>query len=114
MAQAAGEEAIVEYGTQYATICLGCSLGVFCQFCFERLLQSTGRTFYAMCTQLTGAIINIIMDPILIFGLFGAPRLEVAGAAIATVAGQIVAALLALLLNLKKNHDIHIRPREVR
>ena len=114
LAQAAGEESIVEYGTQYATICLGCSLGVFCQFCFERLLQSTGRTFYAMCTQLTGAVINIILDPILIFGLFGAPRMEVAGAAIATVAGQIVAALLALLLNLKKNHDIHIRPREIR
>ena len=107
-------EVIVEYGTQYATVCLGLSIGVFSQFCFERLLQSTGRTFYAMCTQLTGAVINIILDPILIFGLFGAPRMEVAGAAIATVAGQIVAALLALLLNLKKNHDIHIRPREIR
>ena len=107
-------EVIVEYGTQYATVCLGLSIGIFSQFCFERLLQSTGRTFYAMCTQLTGAVINIILDPILIFGLFGAPRMEVAGAAIATVAGQIVAALLALLLNLKKNHDIHIRPREIR
>ena len=48
--------------------CLGCSIGIFSQFCFERLLQSTGRTFLAMCTQLTGALINIVLDPILIFG----------------------------------------------
>ena len=114
VAQAAGEEDIINYGTQYASICLGCSIGIFSQFCFERLLQSTGRTFFAMCTQLVGAIINIIMDPILIFGLLGAPRLEVAGAAIATVAGQIVAAILALILNLTCNHDIHIRPKHIR
>ena len=114
LAQAAGEESIVEYGTQYATICLGCSLGVFCQFCFERLLQSTGRTFYAMCTQLTGAVINIVLDPILIFGYFGAPRLEVVGAAVATVAGQLVAAIIAVIINIKRNPDIHIRLREIR
>lgn len=52
---------------------LGCSIGIFCQFCFERLLQSTGRTTLAMCTQLVGAITNIVLDPILIFGLFGSP-----------------------------------------
>ncbi len=114
VAQAAGEEDIINYGTQYASICLGCSIGIFSQFCFERLLQSTGRTFFAMCTQLVGAIINIIMDPILIFGLLGAPRLEVAGAAIATVAGQVVAAILALILNLTCNHDIHIQPKHIR
>ena len=114
LAQAAGEESIVEYGTQYATICLGCSLGIFCQFCFERLLQSTGRTFYAMCTQLTGAVINIVLDPILIFGYFGAPRLEVVGAAVATVAGQLVAAIIAVIINIKRNPDIHIRLREIR
>ena len=114
LAQAAGEDVIVNYGTQYATICLGCSVGVFCQFCFERLLQSTGRTFFAMCTQLVGAIINIVLDPILIFGLLGMPRMEVAGAAVATVAGQIVAAILALILNLRCNPDVHIHPRQVR
>ena len=114
LAQAAGEDVIVNYGTQYATICLGCSIGVFCQFCFERLLQSTGRTFFAMCTQLVGALINIVLDPILIFGLLGAPRLEVAGAAVATVAGQLVAAILALILNLRCNPDVHIHPRQVR
>jgi putative MATE family efflux protein len=107
-------EAIVAYGTSYARICLGLSIGLFSQFCFERLLQSTGRTTLAMCTQLIGAVINIIMDPILIFGLFGAPRLEVAGAAIATVMGQLVAATIAVILNLKRNPDIHIRLRDIR
>ena len=112
--QAGGEQVIIDYGVDYASICLGCSIGIFSQFCFERLLQSTGRTFLAMCTQLTGALINIVLDPILIFGWFGLPRMEVAGAAIATVAGQIVAAAAALVLNLKCNPDIHILPREIR
>ena len=114
LVQAAGEDAIVEYGTQYASICLGLSIGIFSQFCFERLLQSTGRTTLAMVTQITGALINIVMDPILIFGLFGAPRLEVAGAAIATVMGQIIAAALAVFMNLRFNPDVHIRLREIR
>ena len=106
--------AIVDYGAVYARICLGCSIGLFSQFCFERLLQSTGRTAHAMCTQILGAVINIILDPILIFGLLGAPRLEVAGAAIATVTGQIIAAIAAVVLNLKCNPDIHIRLRSIR
>jgi len=105
---------IVEYGTDYARICLGLSIGIFSQFCFERLLQSTGRTVYSMITQLIGAVINIILDPILIFGLFGFPRLEVAGAAVATVFGQIVAALIGLWMNLRFNKDIHIRLRAIR
>ncbi len=105
---------IVEYGTRYASICLGCSVGIFSQFCFERLLQSTGRTIYTMITQMTGAIINIILDPILIFGLFGMPRLEVAGAAVATVTGQVIAAALAVIFNLKVNKDIHITVRLIR
>jgi len=70
------------------------------------LLQATGRTLYTMITQMVGALINIIMDPILIFGLFGFPRLEVAGAAVATVAGQIVAMFLALYFNLRHNPEI--------
>lgn len=105
---------IVDYGTGYASVCLGCSIGIFCQFTFERLLQSTGRTHLSMCTQLIGAVINIILDPILIFGLFGAPRLEVMGAAVATVCGQCVAALAAILMNLKKNPEIHFSLRQVR
>ena len=78
------------------------------QFVFERLLQSTGKTFYTMITQGTGAIINIILDPILIFGYLGFPRMGVAGAAAATVAGQIIAAVLAFVVNKKKNTEIHL------
>ena len=105
---------IVDYGTDYARICLGLSVGIFSQFCFERLLQSTGRTVYSMITQLIGAVINIILDPILIFGLFGFPRMEVAGAAAAAVFGQIIAALIGLWMNLRFNKDIHIRLRDIR
>ena len=114
MAQAKAVPEIVEYGVQYTRICLGLSVGIFSQFCFERLLQSTGRTHLSMCTQLLGALTNIILDPILIFGLFGAPRLGVAGAAVATVTGQCVAAVAALIMNLKCNPDIHIVPRKIR
>lgn len=105
---------IVDYGTDYARVCLCCSIGLFCQFTFERLLQSTGRTHLSMCTQILGAVTNIVLDPILIFGLLGFPRLEVMGAAVATVVGQCIAAVAALILNLKKNPDIHIRPRHIR
>ena len=105
---------IVDYGTDYARVCLCCSIGLFCQFTFERLLQSTGRTHLSMCTQILGAVTNIVLDPILIFGLLGFPRLEVMGAAVATVVGQCLAAVAALILNLKKNPDLHIRPRHIR
>ena len=111
MAQAKSVPEIVEMGTAYTRICLGLSVGLFCQFCFERLLQSTGRTVLAMTTQLLGAVINIVLDPIFIFGLCGMPRLGVTGAAVATVAGQITAAIIAIFLNLKRNPEIHIRPR---
>lgn len=105
---------IVDYGTDYATICLTFSAGIFVQFCFEKILQATGRTFLTMITHLIGAIINIILDPILIFGLFGFPRLEVAGAAIATVAGQMVAGLLAIIFNIKFNPEVHISWKLIR
>lgn len=107
-------EQIVKYGTDYAGVCLGCSLGICSQFCFEKLLQSTGRTTLSMIAQLVGALINIILDPILIFGLCGMPRLEVLGAAIATVTGQIVAAILAIIFNIKFNKDIHISFKLIR
>ena len=105
---------IVDYGAGYTSICLGASIGIFAQFCFERLLQSTGRTKLAMYTQIAGAVINIILDPILIFGWLGFPRMEVAGAAVATVIGQIVAACLALFMNLKFNPDVRIRLSHIR
>ncbi len=103
---------IVRFGTEYLRICCLLSVAMFLQFGFERILQATGRTFYTMLTQGLGAIINIIMDPILIFGLFGAPKLGVAGAAIATVFGQACAATLAFYFNKKKNHDITIHPKK--
>ena len=105
---------ILEYGVQYMSIITLFSVGIFLQITFERLLQSTGRTFYNMITQGTGAIINIILDPIMIFGLFGFPRLEVAGAAIATVVGQIVAVIMSFCFNHFKNKEISLSPRGFR
>lgn len=102
-------EAIVDYGTTYLTIVCLVSFGLFFQMTMERILQGTGRTMYSMISQTTGAVINIILDPILIFGLFGLPKLGIAGAAIATVFGQVVAGLLATWLNLHKNPDITLR-----
>ncbi len=99
-------EIILNYGVDYLSVICSCSFGIFGQFIFERLLQSTGKTVYTMITQSVGAIINLILDPIFIFGLFGVPRMEVKGAAIATVIGQIVAALLALILNIMKNDEV--------
>ena len=99
---------IVEFGTQYLTICLIFSFGIFMEMTFERIMQSTGRTIYRMVTQGTGAIINIILDPIMIFGLFGFPRLGIRGAAIATVTGQIIAMILAVWFNHKKNRDVQL------
>ena len=99
---------ILQAGHDYLTIVCCASIGMYMQFIFERLLQATGRTVLSMITQGLGAIINIILDPILIFGLCGMPAMGVKGAAIATVIGQIIAAGLAVILNIKMNHDIHI------
>ncbi len=103
---------IMKYGTSYMRICCICSIGMFVQGMTEKLLQSTGKTVIAMITQMTGAVINIILDPILIFGYFGMPRMEVAGAAVATVAGQCVAAVLAIILNQAKNKEIRVSFRQ--
>ena len=105
---------IVEYGKQYLNVCCIISFGMFAQFTFERLLQATGKTFYTMITQGIGAIINIILDPIFIFGYFCIPKMGVTGAAVATVIGQICAGLLALFFNLKVNHEIHISMKHFR
>ena len=99
---------IIAYGVQYLSIVCCCSFGIYTQFIFERILQSTGRTFYTMLTQGLGAIINLILDPILIFGLLGAPKLGVAGAATATVIGQIVAGIAAIIINFKKNDEVRL------
>lgn len=107
-------EEIVMYGKDYLTICCCLSFGLFTQVMFERLLQATGKTLYTMFTQGTGAVINIIMDPILIFGLFGFPKMGVAGAAAATVIGQIVGGILSIWLNQTKNHEVRIRMKGFR
>ena len=96
----------IDFGTQYISICCIASLGIFIEVLGERLLQSSGRTIYTMITQGTGAIVNIIMDPVLIFGLGPFPEMGIAGAAIATVLGQWIAAILAVIFNLKFNPDI--------
>lgn len=105
---------IVAFGIQYLTIVCICSMGMYTQFIFERLLQSTGKTMLSMITQMTGAVINIILDPILIFGLLGFPKMGVAGAAIATVIGQIAAGILAIILNQKYNHEVRLNFRRFR
>lgn len=105
---------IIRYGVSYLSIiCIG-SIGTFVQITFERLLQSTGKTFYTMITQGTGAIINIILDPILIFGYFGMPKMGTTGAAVATIIGQIVAAILAIIFNIVANKEISINKKDFR
>ncbi len=105
---------ILQYGYDYLSLVCCLSFGIFAQFTFERLLQSTGKTFYIMITQGIGAVINIILDPIFIFGLFGVPGMGVRGAAVATVIGQITAGLLAFLINWKKNDEIQVTRETMR
>jgi len=100
--------AVQEYGVTYLSIVCCFSIGVFTQVTFERLLQSTGKTFYTMFTQGTGAVVNLILDPILIFGLLGFPQMGIAGAAVATVIGQVVAGALAVFFQMKYNPEIRI------
>lgn len=100
---------IVQYGIEYTMIITTFSLGKFMQIVFERMLQATGRTFYTMITQGTGAILNIALDPILIFGLFGFPAWGVYGAAIATVFAQIISAVMAFIFNAKFNDDVDLK-----
>ena len=105
---------IIEYGVQYMTIVCGLSVGLFLQITLERLLQSTGRTFYTMITQGTGAILNIIFDPILIFGYFGFPKMGAAGAALATVLSQALSAAWVLRFLTSKKSGIRLSLRTMK
>ncbi len=108
MAAQTSDPEIFSYGVNYLRIVLCLSVGVFAEISFERFLQSTGRAKYSMYTQLSGALFNIVFDPILIFGLLGFPKMGIAGAAVATVAGQLFGAAVGLTLNVKKNHEISL------
>ena len=99
---------IIEYGVTYTRIVMVGCFGLFMQIYFERVLQSTGRTVPTMISQGLGAIINIVLDPILIFGLFGLPRLGVAGAALATIIGQWAGAAVGFTLNLRMNPEVQL------
>ena len=105
---------ILELGVDYLSVVMVVSFGMMGQILFERLLTSTGKTVYSMISQLSGAVTNIILDPILIFGLLGAPKLGVAGAAWATVIGQCIGALVGFFCNLKFNHEVHLNFRGFR
>ena len=102
---------IVELGTDYLEICMIFCFGLFLAITFERLLQSTGRTVLSMISQLAGAITNIILDPVMIFGLLGFPAMGIKGAAWATVIGQITGALISIILNIKINKEINFNPQ---
>ena len=109
----------VNGGSSYTAICCIFTLGIFVEILGERLLQASGRTFYTMITQGTGAIVNILLDPVFIFGVeaLGIPAMGITGAAIATVLGQWVAGILAVIFNLKCNSDVqfslaYVKPKK--
>lgn len=107
---------IIALGKDYLSICCIFSVGLFAQLIFERLLQATGRTVLSMISQCAGALINIIFDPILIFGVswLGIPAMGVTGAAIATVFGQIIGGIVAIVLNVRRNRELDFRFRGFR
>ena len=111
--QSDGNELLYQYSTDYISIISIGSIAVFLQITMERLLQSTGKSIFSMITQATGAIVNIILDPIFIFGGLGIPEMGIKGAAIATVIGQLVAATLGVIFNLTVNKEIKLKLKNV-
>ncbi len=105
---------VVEMGTQYMSIVCIFSIGIFVEVNIEKTLQATGNMIYPMVFQLIGAVTNIVLDPIFIFGMFGMPKMGVAGAAVATVAGQILAMIVAAVVIFLKEHEVTISFRGFR
>ena len=103
---AAGKLEIIDYGVNYLSICFIGSFGLFCQIAHERFMQATGKTTLSMTTQTVGAVVNIMLDPIMIHGWFGLPAMGIAGAAYATVIGQITSAIVGIILQQKKNKEL--------
>ena len=99
---------IIECGREYLSVCCVFSFGIFGEILFERLMQATGRTLLTMFTQGIGAIFNIVLDPVFIFGYFGLPAMGAKGAAIATILGQIIAFIIAVILNHTKNLEVKL------
>lgn len=106
IAENEGKAQVIEYGVQYLTVCFVASIGLFCQVAHEKFMQSTGKTMLSMTTQIVGAVANIILDPILIYGWFGLPKFGILGAAYATVAGQIISAIVGIILQQTKNKEV--------
>ena len=109
-------EAILTNGIWYSTICCVFTMGIYFEVLFERMLQATGRTLHTMLTQGLGAVVNIVLDPVFIFGVewLNIPAMGAAGAAIATVTGQWAAAALALVLNITSNPDVQLRVKNIK
>ncbi len=106
-------EQVISMGTTYLRICFIGSFGLFCQVVHEKYMQATGKTTLSMITQVSGAVFNIVFDPILIYGWLFFPKMGIAGAAVATVGGQIVSGLVGALLHIYRNRDVRLKARNV-
>ncbi|MBD5471219.1 MAG: MATE family efflux transporter [Lachnospiraceae bacterium] len=100
------DEVVLEMGISYLSICCVISFGMVLFSVYEKLLQSTGKTIYSTIAQVTGAVVNIVLDPIMIFGYFGLPEMGIRGAAYATVIGQVASMLIAMYFHYKKNTEV--------
>lgn len=109
-----GRAQIIEMGVSYLRICFIASCGLFCQVVHEKYMQATGKTTLSMATQTVGAIINIVFDPIFIYGWFGLPAMGIAGAALATVGGQLVSGITGVILNIKKNKEVVLKAENIK
>ena len=104
---------IMEMGIEYLRTVMIFSFGLLAQIYFERLLTSTGKTLFSMTSQLCGALTNIILDPIMIFGLLGCPALGIVGAAVATLCARIAELVIVLIYARRKDHQVHLRFRNL-